>query len=91
MFQEVGGKPGKKRAALAHFDTIFGLDQVMVQLTIRAVLVSPIMMLEREENIQIQAGSFAGLWYLMSFLPDTKKRAAKRVKRSNFQVTRNIS
>ena len=40
MFQEVGGKPDKKRAALAHFDTIFGLDQVMVQLTIRAVLVS---------------------------------------------------
>jgi len=65
--QAVGGKPEKKRAALAHFDTILGLDQVMVQLTIRAVL----------------AGSFAGLWYLMSFLPDNKKRAAG--KRSNFQ------
>ena len=39
-FQEPLGKPGKKRAALAHFDTIFGLDKIMVQLTIQAVLVS---------------------------------------------------
>jgi len=34
------GKPEKKRAALAHFDTIFSLDKIMVQLTIQAVLVS---------------------------------------------------
>ena len=39
-FQEFGSKPEKKRAALAHFDTIFGLDKVMVQLTIQTVLVS---------------------------------------------------
>ena len=39
-FQEPLGKPGKKRAALAHFDTIFSLDKIMVQLTIQAVLVS---------------------------------------------------
>ena len=39
-FQEPLGKPEKKRAALAHFDTIFGLDKIMVQLTIQAVLVS---------------------------------------------------
>ena len=39
-FQEPLGKPEKKRAALAHFDTIFSLDKIMVQLTIQAVLVS---------------------------------------------------
>ena len=39
-FQELLGKPEKKRAALAHFDTIFSLDKIMVQLTIQAVLVS---------------------------------------------------
>ena len=44
-FQEFGGKPEKKRAALAHFDTIFGLDKVMVQLTIQTVLVSLTMMM----------------------------------------------
>ena len=39
-FQEPLGKSEKKRAALAHFDTIFSLDKIMVQLTIQAVLVS---------------------------------------------------
>ena len=49
IFQAVGGKPEKKRAALAHFDTILGLDQVMVQLTIRAVLVSLVMMMIKKK------------------------------------------
>ena len=51
--QEVGGKPEKKRAALAHFDTIFGFDQVMVQLTIRAVLVSLLMMMIKKKKVLI--------------------------------------
>ena len=34
------GKPEKKRAALAHMDTILGLDKVLVQVAIRTVLVS---------------------------------------------------
>ena len=33
-------KPEKQRAALAHMDTILGLDKVLVQVTIRTVLVS---------------------------------------------------
>ena len=33
-------RPERKRAALAHMDTILGLDKVLVQVTIRTVLVS---------------------------------------------------
>ena len=83
-FQEVGGKPDKKRAALDHFDTILGLDKVMVQLTIRTVLVS-LMQKIREESGEYLNPGWIICWVVVSVhLPTGHQEESRQSKKEQF-------